>query len=163
MSRIHIATRTVCMCRNEEIITLQKRKLSAHLWMKYSLGISKISLAFPILMFSSISLHWSLKKAFFSLLIILWHSALRWVYLSFSPLVFTSLFLSASSKASSYNHFAFFSFLFLGDGFDHNLLYSVMNCCPQFFRLSIRSNPLNYLSLSLYNHQGFDLGHTWMA
>ena len=39
---------------------------------------------FPILMFSSISLHCSLKKALLSLLAILWNSAFRWVYLSFS-------------------------------------------------------------------------------
>ena len=44
------------------------------------------SLVFPILLFSSISLHWSLWKVFLSLLAILWNSAFRWVYLSFSPL-----------------------------------------------------------------------------
>ena len=32
---------------------------------------------------------------------------------------------------------------FLGDGFDHCLLYKVTNLCPQIFRHSIRSNPLN--------------------
>ena len=31
----------------------------------------------------------------------------------------------------------------LGDGFDSCLLYNVMNLCPQFFKHSIRSNPLN--------------------
>ena len=40
----------------------------AYLWMKCSLGIShfleEVSI-FPILLFSSISLHWSLRKAFF--------------------------------------------------------------------------------------------------
>ena len=40
---------------------------------------------------SNISLHRSLRKAFFSLLAILWKSALEWVYFSFSPLPFTSL------------------------------------------------------------------------
>ena len=55
----------------------------------------KRSLVFPILLFSSISLHCSLKKAFLSLLAILWNSLLRWVYLSFSPLPLASLlFLS---------------------------------------------------------------------
>ena len=49
------------------------------------------SLVFLILLFSSISLHRSLKKAFLSLLAILWNSAFKWVYLSFSPLLFTSL------------------------------------------------------------------------
>ena len=53
----------------------------------------KRSLAFPILLFSSISLHPSLKKAFLSLLAILRNSAFKWAYLSFSPLPFVS-FLS---------------------------------------------------------------------
>ena len=40
-----------------------------------SLIFLKRSLVFPILLFSSISLHWSLRKAFLSLLAILWNSA----------------------------------------------------------------------------------------
>ena len=52
----------------------------AHLCMKCSLGVSNFleeisSLSHSI--FSSISLHWSLRKAFFSLLAILWNSAIR--------------------------------------------------------------------------------------
>ena len=38
-----------------------------------SLIFLKRSLVFPILLFSSISLHWSLRKAFLSLLVILWN------------------------------------------------------------------------------------------
>ena len=59
--------------------------------MKCSLGISNFLeeiLVFPSLLFFSISLHCLLRKAFFSLLAILWNSAVRWVYLSFSPLAF---------------------------------------------------------------------------
>ena len=56
-----------------------------------SLIFLKRSLVSPILLFSSISLHWSLRKAFISLLAILWNSAFKWIYLSFSPLLFTSL------------------------------------------------------------------------
>ena len=56
-----------------------------------SLVFLKRSLVFPILLFSSISLHWSLRKAFLSLLAILWNSAFRWVYLSLSPLSLASL------------------------------------------------------------------------
>ena len=44
----------------------------------------KKSLVFPILLFSSISLHGSLRKAFLSLLAVLWNSAFWWIYLSFS-------------------------------------------------------------------------------
>ena len=53
-----------------------------------SLIFLKRSLVFSILLFSSISLHWSLKKALLSLLAILWNSAFRCLYLSFSPLLF---------------------------------------------------------------------------
>ena len=63
----------------------------AQLCMKYSLVsliFLKKSLIFPILLFPSISLQWSLRKAFFSLLAILWNSAFKWVYLSFSALPF---------------------------------------------------------------------------
>ena len=74
----------------------------------------KRSLVFPILLFSSISLHLSPGKAFLSLLAILWNSAFKWVYLSFSPLLFTSLLYTAIYKASSDSHFAFLHFFFLG-------------------------------------------------
>ena len=57
---------------------------------------------------------WSLRKAFLSLLAILWNSAFKWVYLSFSPLPFTLLLFTTICKASSDNHFAFLHFLFLG-------------------------------------------------
>jgi len=60
----------------------------------------KRSLVFPILLFSSISLYWSLRKAFLSLLAILWNAAFKWVYLSFSPLLFTSVLFTAICKAS---------------------------------------------------------------
>ena len=57
----------------------------------------KTFLVFPIVLFSCISFHWSLKKAFLSLLAILWNSAFKWEYPSFSPLlllpVFSQLFV----------------------------------------------------------------------
>ena len=74
----------------------------------------KRSLVFPILLFSSISLHWLLRKAFLSLLAILWNSAFKWVYLSFSLLPLASLLLLAICKVSSDNHFAFLYLFFLG-------------------------------------------------
>ena len=78
-----------------------------------SLLYLKRSPVFPILLFSSISLHWTLRKAFFSHLAVLWNSAFRWAYLSFSPLPFTSLLFSAICKASWDNYFAFLHFFFL--------------------------------------------------
>ena len=52
-----------------------------------SLIFLKRSLVFPILLFSSSSLPWSLRKAFLSLFVILCNSVFKWVYLSFSPLL----------------------------------------------------------------------------
>ena len=79
-----------------------------------SLIFLKGSLVFPILFFSSISLHWLLRKVFLFLLAILWNSAFRCLYLSFSSLLFTSLLFTAICKASSDRHFAFFHFVSMG-------------------------------------------------
>ena len=78
--------------------------------MKCSLSISnfleEVSSLFHAIVFL-ISLHWSPRKAFVSLLAILWNSAFRWLYLSFSPLPFAFLLFSAICKASPDSHFAF--------------------------------------------------------
>ena len=79
-----------------------------------SLIFLRRSLVFPILLFSSISLHWSLRKAFLSLLAILGNSAFRCIYLSFSPLLFASLLFTAICKASPDSHFAFLHFFSMG-------------------------------------------------
>ena len=91
------------------------------------LSFLKRSLVFPILLFSSLSLHWSLRKAFLSLLAILWNSSFRWIYLSFSSLPFASLLFSSICKPPQTTVSPFFAFLFLRDCFDHHLLYNVMN------------------------------------
>ena len=85
--------------------------------MKCSLGISNFlnevsNLSHCITFLCSV--HLSLRKAFLSLLAILWNSAFKWVYLSFSPLPFTSLLFSAICKAFSDDHFAFMHLFFLG-------------------------------------------------
>ena len=72
--------------------------------------------------------HW--KRLFLYLLSILWNSAFRLVYLSLSFLPFTSLLFSAVCKASSDSCFTSSAFLFLGDGFDHFLVYNVTNLRP---------------------------------
>ena len=105
----------------------------------------KRSLAFPILLFSSISLHWPLRKAFLSLLVILWNSAYKWVYLSFSPLFFTSLLFTAICKGSSESHFTFLHFFFLGMVLlpVSYLLSPVQPPLSSSGTLSVRSSPLN--------------------
>ena len=102
------------------------------------------SLVFPILLFSCLYLHWSLRKAFLSLLAILWNYAFTWVYLSFSPLLFASLLFTAICKASSDSHSAFFHFFFLG------MVLIPVSCAMSWTSihsssgtLSIRSSALN--------------------
>ena len=79
-----------------------------------SLIFLKRSLVFPILLFSSISLHWSLRKAFLSLLAILWNSEFKWGYIFFFPLLFSSLHFTAIFKSSSDNHFALLHYFSMG-------------------------------------------------
>ena len=74
-----------------------------------SLIFLKRSLVFPILLFSSISLHWSLRNAFLSVVAILWNSAFKWEYRSFSPFLLTAIY-----KASSHSHFGFLHFFSVG-------------------------------------------------
>ena len=89
----------------------------------------KMSLFFPVLVFSSISLHWSLRKAFLPLFALLWNSAFKWEYLSSSPLLFASLLFTAICKAYSDSHFAFLDFFFLGMVL-LTVSYNFMNLCP---------------------------------
>ena len=109
-----------------------------------SLIFLKRSLVFPILLYSSVSLHWLLRKAFLSLLDILWNSVFKWVYLSFSPLLFASRLFSAICKAYSDSHFASFHFFFLG------MVLIPVSCTMSWTSVhsssgtvSIRSSPLN--------------------
>ena len=128
-----------------------------------SLILLKRSLVFPILLFSSISLHWSLRKAFLAPLAILWNSSFKWVYLSFSPLLFTSLLSTAICKASSDSHLTSLHFFFLG------MVFIPVSCTMS--QISVHSSsgtlsdlvPQIYFSLPLYSHKGFDLGLTWMV
>ena len=117
------------------------------------------SLVFPVLLFSPISLCWSLQKVFFSVLALVWNSAFRWIYLSFSLLPFTSFLYSAICKASSDNHFAFLHFFFLG------VVLITASCTISWTSVHSSSElmPWIYLSLPLYHRKGFDLGHIWMV
>ena len=98
------------------------------------------------------------------LLAILWNSAFKWVYLSFSPLPLASLLFSAICKSSSDNHFPFLHFFFL------QMVLITASCTASQTSvhsssgtLSIWSNPWIYFSLPLYHHKGLGLSHTWMV
>ena len=130
--------------------------------MQCSLGISNFLEEISSLSYS-ISLHCLLRKTFLSLLSIPWNSALNGCIFSFSPLPLAFLLFSAIYKASLDNHFAFLRFFFLG-------MVLIPSSCTM-SQTSIHSSSGTlwdliswiYLSLPLYNHKGFDLGHTWMV
>jgi len=106
--------------------------------MKCSLGISN----FLVLLFPSISLHWSLRKAFLFLLAILWNSAFRCLYLSFSPLLFSFGFRKGRGtrdqianirwiikKAREFQkniYFCFIDYVKAFDCVDHNKLWKIL-------------------------------------
>ena len=107
-----------------------------------SLIFLKRYLVFPILLFSSISWHHSLKKVFLSLLVILLHS-----FGCIFPFILCLSLLLAICKASWDNHFAFF---FLG-------MVLVTASCTMLETsihsssgtLSTRSDPLNLFTFTV--------------
>ena len=126
-----------------------------------SLIFLKRSLVFPILLFSSISLHCSLKKAFLSLLAILWNSAFSWVS-SLSPLPFVFLLSSAICKVCLDSHFVFLHFFF----FEMVLVTApctVLQTSVVVLQVLCVPGLILWICLSPPWRKGFDLGHTWMA
>ena len=83
------------------------------------------------------------EEDFLSLLVILWNSAFKWVYLSFSPLLWL-LFTLHQFVRSLRQPFCFSVFLFLGDGLAHcscTVSWTFVHSSSGI--LSIRSSPLN--------------------
>ena len=113
----------------------------AHLSMKCSLGISNFLKEISSHSHSVVFLYFFV---FFYLLAILWNSAFNEVYLSLSPLPFTSLLFLAICKTSWYSHLAFLQFFFFGMvlvtvscTMSHTSIHSSSGT------LSVRSNPFN--------------------
>ena len=94
-----------------------------------SLIFLKRALLFPILLLSSISLHWSLRKAFFSPC----YSLELYIQMGISFLFSSAFWFSSFHsylKGFLRQPFCLFAFLFHGDGLDPCLLYNVPNLCP---------------------------------
>ena len=110
----HMVVFSLFFLRNLHTISVLCR---AHLCMKRSLGISNFLEEISSLSHSVVFLYFfalELRKAFLSLLAILWNSAFRCLYLSFAPLLFASLLFTAICKASPDGHFAFLHFFSMG-------------------------------------------------
>ena len=132
-----------CFCYVHTISVLYR----AHLCTKCSLCVSNFLEEISSLSSSVVFLYFfalTLKKAFLSLLAILWNSAFRCLYLSFSPLLFASLLFTSICKASPDSHFAFLHFFSM-----EMVLLPVSSTMSQTSIhsssgiLSIRSRPLN--------------------
>ena len=135
--------------------------------MKSSLGISDFleeifSLCHSVV--SSISLHWSLMKAFLCLLTILWNSAFKWVIFPFLfclQLLFFSQLFARPTQNTSLPLCISFSWRWFWT-LPPVQCYEPPSIVPQALCLSDLI-PWLYLSLPMYNHKGVDLGHTWIV
>ena len=111
----------------------------------------KRSLILPLQLFSSSFIHCSSKKAFFSLCAVLWKLVFSWLYLSISPLLFTSLLYLAIYKVSSDNLFAFLLFFFFGmDLFTASCMILQTSIHNSSGTLATRFNPLNHQAINLH-------------
>ena len=138
----------------------------AHLFMKCSLGVSNFLEEISSLSHSIVLLYFFAliaKEGFLISPCCSRNSAFKWVYLSFSPLCLASLLFSAILKASSGNHFPFWNSFSWGWSWSLPPVQCYKSVHSSSGTLSIRSKPLIYFSLPLYNHKGFDLGHAWMV
>ena len=115
----------------------------------------KRSLVFLLLLFSSIIMHFSLKKFLLSHIAFLWNSVFNWMYLSLSPLLCASLSSSAICKVSSDNHSAFLLFFFF--------VMVLFTASYTILWTSVDLVPWIYSLLLLWIHMGFDLSHIWLA
>ena len=117
-----------------------------------------------ISLFSSISLLWSRRKAFLSLRALLWKSAFIWAYLPLSPflsfLFFSQLFVRPPQTTTLPSCISFSWGWFWSP--PSVQCYEPLSIFLQALCLTDLV-PWIYLSPLLYNHKGFDLGHTWMA
>ena len=86
-----------------------------------SLIFLKRSLVFPILLFSFISLHWSLRRTFLSLLAILWNSAFKWEYLSNIRWI-----IKKTREFQKNIYFCFIDYANAFDCVDHNKLWKIL-------------------------------------
>ena len=128
-----------------------------------SLIFLKRPLVFPSLLFSSISLHWSLRKAFLSFSLLFFGTLHSDIYLSFLPLPLASLLFSTICNACSENQFAFYiSFPWRWFWLPPPVqCYEPLPIVLQAFCVSDLI-PWIYVSLPLYNLIR-DLSHNWMV
>ena len=119
------------------------------IFLKRSLVFSRLFVCFLLIQ------HCSLKKAFLSLLAVLWNSAFSWMYLSLSPLLFDSFHSSTICKASLDNHFAFLLFFFFGMVLFATSCTILQTSVHSFSgTLITRSSPLNLFITSTVNPYG---------
>ena len=95
------------------------------------------------------------EECLLSLLAILWNTVFGWVYLFFSPLLFTSLLSSAIHKVSSDNHFAILLLFFFGmDLYIASCAVLWTSTHSSSGTLSARTSPLNlFITSTVYSNR----------
>ena len=135
--------------------------------MKCSLDISNFLEETSSLFLSIVFLYFFalfIEEGLLSLLAILWNSAVSWVFLSLPScfsLLFSPQLLVKPPQASTFPSCISFSWGWFWSP-------PPVKCCksPSIVLQAVclpDLSPWSYSSLPLYNHKGFDLGHTWMA
>ena len=135
----HLFLISSASCRSKQFLSF----IEPIFCMKCYLGISNFFEEISSLSYFIVFLY--LRKAFLSLLAILWNSAFKWVYLSFYPLLlfFSSLFVRSPQTA------ILFSFFFLGMALIHvSCTISRTSAHSSSGTLSMRSSPLNLVLTS---------------
>ena len=124
----------------------------------------KRSLVFAILLFSSVSLYYSFKKAFFSLLAVLWNSAFSSLYLAVLSYLWLLLIAWLFVKPPQISTLPFCISFHLG--WFWSLLPVRCYESPSIVLQALCPSNLIYwiyLLLPLYKFKRCDLGHTWMV
>ena len=138
----------------------------AHLCMKCSLGISNFLEEISSLSHSVVSLYFFTRIPEEGFLISPCDSLELCIQMGISflfSLPLASLLFSAICNASSDNYFSFLHFFFLG------MVLITASCTMLWTCIHSSSGTLSdlipwiYFSLPLYDHKGFDLGHTWIV
>ena len=142
---------TIVIIRVVKIFLFSSSVYSCHLSSSASVrSIPFLSFIEPICAWNALYCsHWLLRKAFLSLLAILWNSAFISLYLSFSPLPLASLLFSDICK--DFSTILPFCISFSWGWPWSLLLYNVTNLHPQFFRHSEEKGIPDHLTCFLRN------------
>jgi len=134
-----------------------------HEMFPWCLSFLKRSLVFPILLFSSLSLHWSQRKPFLSFLANLWKFLHSNGYIfPFLLCLWLLFFLQVFVRPPQTTTFPFCIYFSWGWSWSLSPVQCHEPLCIVLQKICLSDLiPWIYFSLPLSNPKGFDLGHIW--